>query len=342
MSQSSSLRRICVFGAGAIGGALAARLARAAEVAETQISIVARGLHLAAIRKTGLRLRQSNETVPLTAHVRATDDPATLGPQDLVFTSVKGHQLAEAARGIGALLGSETRVVTILNGIPWWYFHADPGKHGGERLPLLDPDGALWDLVGPQRVIGGIAYHGAEVTAPGHVHLTSEGRFVLGEPNGDLSHSLAAIAAVLEQAGWRVTQTDRIRDDIWAKLLGNAAFNPVSTLTRAHLVAMIDDPEVCRIVASIMSEVLAVAQSLGARIATSVPERIAQARRMGPIRSSMLQDFLRGRSLEITPLLDVVATLGAMTDVQTPTLQMISGLVRLLARAPGAKQDADD
>jgi 2-dehydropantoate 2-reductase len=148
MSQSSSLRRICVFGAGAIGGALAARLARTAEAAGTQISIVARGLHLAAIRKTGLRLQQSNEGVPLTAHVRATDDPATLGPQDLVFTTVKGHQLAEAASGIGALLGPETRVVTILNGIPWWYFHADPGKHGGKRLPLLDPDGALWDLVG--------------------------------------------------------------------------------------------------------------------------------------------------------------------------------------------------
>jgi 2-dehydropantoate 2-reductase len=329
VTASPPLHRICVFGAGAIGGALAARLGTAAEGSGTKVSVIARGAQLTAIQTGGLRLRQSGAP-ELHVSVLATDDPACLGPQDVIFSTVKGHQLAAAAEGIGALLGPKTRVVTILNGVPWWYFHAAPEPYQDRRLPLLDPADALWDIVGPHRVIGGIAYYGAEVAAPGEVHLTSESHIVLGEPSGELSPDLAAVTALLEQAGWRVAQTDRIRDEIWAKLLGNAAFNPVSTLTRADLVAMIDEPDVRRLIANLMEEVQAVAESLGVQLSANIPERIAQTRRMGPLRSSMLQDFLHGRSLEITPLMDVVVALGAMNGVETPALRTIAALVRLL------------
>jgi 2-dehydropantoate 2-reductase len=226
-------RTICVFGAGAIGGALAARLAVAPASSATTVSVIARGEHLAAIRRSGLQLWEKGDEKPTITRLRATDHPDELGEQDLIITALKGHQLPDAAHGIATLLGPETRVMMILNGIPWWYFHADRfGGHEGERINMLDPQAALWNLIGPQRVMGCVAYHGAEVSAPGQVRLTSEGRFAIGEPSGTLSPDLDLVAELLESARWTVTRTRRIRDEIWSKLLGNAAFNPVSINSR--------------------------------------------------------------------------------------------------------------
>lgn len=327
-------RRICIFGAGALGGAIAARLVTQKPFSDITVSAIARGTHLAAIRRNGLRLWTGASPEPLTADVLATDDASRLGPQDLVITALKGHQLPAAAKDIASLLHTDTRVLMILNGIPWWYFHADTASgHEGERLPELDPRGDLWRLVDPVRVIGCVAYYGAEVLEPGGIHLTDQGRFVFGEPSGLISRDLENTSTLFEYAGWQVHLSGRIRDEIWQKLLGNASFNPISALTRATLTGMIDNPEVAAVVKRIMAEVRAVGESLGARFNLSIEERVDQAHALGPIRSSMLQDLERGRALEIDPLLQAVVTLGRVTGVSTPTLDVILALVRQLDRS---------
>ena len=319
--------KICVFGAGAIGGALAVRLAL---VPGVSLSVIARGAHLTAISTHGLRLTAPNQA-PCMVRLHATDDAFTLGPQDLVITALKGQQLPAAAHGIAALLGPETRVINIQNGIPWWYFYRDAASgRAGERIAGLDPGGALWELVGPARIIGGIAYHSAEIFAPGHVHLASAGRFILGEPSGALSPDLETASQLLEGAGWQVGRSARIRDEIWRKLLGNAAFNPVSALTRANLAEMIDNQAIAAVIKTIMTEVRAIGEACGARFDVSPEERMAQARQMGPVKPSMLQDLERGRALEITPLLGAVSYLGQQTKVPAPILDTMLALVSQL------------
>jgi 2-dehydropantoate 2-reductase len=326
---------ICVFGAGALGGALATRLATV--LSPDLISVVARGAHLRAIHARGLKLWETARSEPWVARVRATDEPSELGPQDLVITALKGHQLSGAASGIATLLGPKTRVVMIQNGIPWWYFHGDriSGRQG-ERIPVLDPGNHLWDLIGPERVIGGIAYQGAEVVAPGEIRITPGGRFILGEPSGALTPELHQSVQFIEQAGWRVNETDRIRNEIWRKLMGNASFNPISALTRATLADMIDDPAVASVIRKLMAEICAVGTALGAEFDISPDERMAVSRPMGAIKTSMLQDLERGRTLEIAPLLEAPAYLARVTSVETPMLDTITALVNRLVLATGA------
>jgi 2-dehydropantoate 2-reductase len=322
-----------VFGAGAIGGALAAQMATAPGLAGVTVSLTARGAHLNAIQNGGLRLWRKGAEQPIVARVKASADARALGEQDLVITALKGHQLPAAAEGVAALLGPRTRVLTVLNGVPWWYFYADAASgRRDERIERLDPGGRLWDLIGPERVIGGVAFYGAEVIAPGEVRLNNDVRLTIGEPSGGSSDDLAATAALLERAGAAVTQSAQIRNDIWFKLIGNAAFNPISVLTRATLSDMGADEAVVAIIRLIMAEVKAVGSSLGARIVGELEERIAQSRRLGPFRSSMLQDFERGRPLETEPLIDAVIDLGRLTGVPTPTLQTIAALIGLLAK----------
>jgi 2-dehydropantoate 2-reductase len=320
-----------VFGAGAIGGALAARLAMAPALAATRISVVARGAHGDAIRKNGIRLWSAGEDQPLVANVAASEKAADLGPQDLVVTTLKGHQLPAAARELAALLEPATRIVMVQNGIPWWYFHADSASGlEGERIGELDPEGLLWDLVGPRRIIGAVAYQAAEVIAPGEIRLTGGGRLVVGEPSGAMSGDLEIAGAALEASGWQIVRSPRIRDEIWRKLIGNAAFNPISALTRARLTNMIEDPVLVAIIRQAMDEVIAVGASLGAKVEMTAEQRINEARRLGPVRSSMLQDLEAGRSMEIGPLVQAVALLGDRVNVPTPVLDVVFGLINRL------------
>ncbi len=325
------LRKVCIFGAGAVGGTLAARLATSPSLGDAQISVVARGAHLDAIRADGLRLIQAGEAAPIIAKVAASADPAELGPQDLVISTLKGHQIPAAAAGFRPLLKEATRVLIVQNGIPFWYFHGDVAPDLlDRRIPDLDPGDALWTTVGPERVLGGVVYQPAEIIAPGEVLATGPGRLIVGEPSGAMTQDLEAVAALVETSGWAVERSPRIRDDIWRKLLGNAAFNPISALTRATLSEMVADPRIVAVAKDLMNEVIAVASALGANAGATAEERIAVTRGLGIVRSSMLQDVLAGRPLELTPLVRAVALLGEIVGVKTPTLDVIYALTRLL------------
>ncbi|NLR95843.1 2-dehydropantoate 2-reductase [Rhizobium sp. P38BS-XIX] len=329
---SSLIKNICVYGAGALGGAIAAKLAKA-EGTQTQISVVARGAHLEAIRAGGISLWEADADRPIIASMAATADAGELPPQDLVVTGLKGHQLAAAVPGIAKLLHSGTRVVMILNGVPWWYFHRDrQSGHAEHQMKELDPNGDLWRLIGPERIIGCVAYQGAEVIAPGEVKLSNNGHFILGEPSGETTADIEAIAALLQQAGVNISISSRIRDDIWSKLMGNAAFNPISALTLGLMSDIMDDPALAAMVGQVMSEVKAVAEALGSQIAMSIEERLERSRQIGPVRTSMLQDLLAGKALEITPLVGVLVALGRLTNVPTPVSATILALVTQLDR----------
>lgn len=326
-----SIKTICIYGAGALGGAFAAHIVHAFQ-GKVTVSVIARGAQLAAIREQGLNVVYDDEAFPpVSARVIATDDPASLPPQDLVITGLKGHQLSAAADGIASLLHPQTRVMMILNGIPWWYFHQDQESGFAERqLSQLDPDGRLWTLIGPQRVIGCVAYQGAEVIRPGCTKLNGKGHFFLGEPNGKTSDDLRAVADLLSEAGLNIRPTERIRDEIWAKLRGNAAFNPISALTRALMVDLMANPELAQMVRKIMNEVQSVGTALGCRFQRSADEQFASANGFGPVKTSMLQDLIAGKALEIIPLNGMVVELGKLADVPTPVCQTVLTLAQQL------------
>ncbi|KQV82713.1 2-dehydropantoate 2-reductase [Rhizobium sp. Root1220] len=325
-----TVKNICIFGAGALGGAVAAKLASSTS-AETNVSVVARGAHLNAIRESGLCLLEAGIEHPLKVRVNATDRPQDLPPQDLVITGLKGHQLGPAAEGIASLLKESTRVVMILNGIPWWYFHRDKSANAELQFDELDPGGKLWRLVGPERVIGCVAHQGAEVSRPGEIRLSNKGHFILGEPSGETSTDLRNIAALLEGSDIGVKLSLRIRDDIWSKLMGNASFNPISALTRSLMSELMADAAISDQVGKVMKEVKAVG-ALGANVGMSVEQRLEQAQQVGPVRTSMLQDLLGGKAMEITPMVGMVVALGRLAAVPTPVSETLLALVSRLDR----------
>lgn len=328
---ASSIKSICIYGAGALGGAIATRLATGPS--EATVSVIARGEHLAAIRRGGIRLWQAGAAEPLTVAIQATDDPASLPPQDLIITGLKGHQLGAAAAGIASLMHEGTRVVMVLNGIPWWYFHKDThSSHSETQFEELDPTGALWRSIGPDKVIGCVAYQGAEVAAPGEIRLSNDGRFVLGEPSGQNTADLLAISSLMTAAGLNNLTTPRIRDAIWSKLMGNAAFNPISALTRGLMSDIMADPALANMVSKVMTEVKTVGEALGATFTQSIEERLEQSKAIGNVRTSMLQDLLAGKALEITPLVGMVVSLGRLSGIPTPTSETILALVTQLDR----------
>lgn len=315
--------KITVFGAGAVGGLLAARMA----LAGLPVAIVARGPHLAAIRERGLRLRARGGD--RTVRVEATDRPEELGPQDLVIVATKGHALPAAAPGIARLLGPDTVLVPAQNGIPWWYFHRAGPPFDGAAVHAVDPDGTLLALLPPPRVVGCVVYVGAAVPAPGVVDHSSGERFVLGEPDGTMSDRLQRVATIFRDAGFEAETTPRIRDAIWLKLWGNLSVNPVSVLTQATTDRLLADPDVRRLLRLLMEEAARVAAALGVRFETTAEERLRLAEQLGAFKTSMLQDLEAGRSLETAPLLGAVAELGRKVGVATPTLDAIEALVRL-------------
>ena len=321
--------RICIFGAGAIGGYMGAKLAQAG----ADVSLVARGPHLAAMQGAGLRLiEEGGET---TVPVRAAADPAELGVQDYVIVTLKAHSVPGVVGAMAPLIGPGTTVVSGVNGVPWWYFHKHGGALEGTRLASVDPGNAQWDGFGPDRVLGCVVYPAAEVIAPGVVKHIEGNRFSLGEPDGSKSERALALSAALTAAGLKAPVRPRLRDEIWVKLWGNCSLNPVSALTGATIEQMCRDPEVRAVVRAVMLEAQAVGEKLGVRFAVDVDKRIAGAEAVGAHRTSMLQDLERGRPMEIDALVGSVAEVARLTGTPTPTLDTVLALVRQRARLAG-------
>ncbi len=322
--------KVCIYGAGAIGGYLGAQLAQAPGV---QVSLVARGAHLAALRENGLKLLIEGQEKLV--RIAATDDPAKLGPQDYVIVALKAHQAWEAAEHMAPLLGPDTAVVTCQNGVPWWYFHALGGDYAEHHLASVDPDDRQWRMVGPRRAIGCVVYPAAEIVAPGVIKHIYGDKFALGEPDGSLSQRCLALSEALETGGLKAPVLQNIRDEIWLKLWGNLCFNPISALTRATLDVVASDPGSRALAKAMMVEAEAIARALGAGFRVDVERRINGAARVGAHRTSMLQDLERGRPLEIDALLTAVQEMGRLTGAATPYIDSVLALVQQLGRSQG-------
>ncbi|MEM9047618.1 MAG: 2-dehydropantoate 2-reductase [Pseudomonadota bacterium] len=320
--------KVCIFGAGAIGGYMAVRLAQAGAA----VSVVARGPHLAAMRESGLRLRVG-ETEEV-AHIRATDDPAELGPQDYLVITLKAHSLPPIAAGLAPLIGPETAVVTGMNGVPYWYFYGLPGWDW-RVIEAVDPGGAVSRAIPPERAIGCVVYPAAEVDAPGRIRLVDGDRFTLGEPDGRKSDRVLALSEALRAAGFKAPVRPRIRDDIWVKLWGNLAFNPLSALTGATLDVLATQADLRAVARAMMQEAQRVAEAFGGRFAIDVDKRIAGAEAVGVHKTSMLQDLERGRPMEIDALVTAVAELARVADMPTPTVDIVLALIQARGRSAG-------
>ncbi|RWD60369.1 MAG: 2-dehydropantoate 2-reductase [Mesorhizobium sp.] len=318
--------RITVFGAGAIGGYLAAKLAIAGNV---DLSIVARGAHLEAIEANGLRLIEDGKEEA--TRVRAAARAEELGAQDYVVLALKAHSLAPALGQIAPLLGEGTAVVTMQNGLPWWYFYRAGGALEGTRLNAVDPGGTIWQRIGPERVIGSVVYPAVEVDAPGLIRHVEGKRFSLGEPSGEKSERVAALARELVKAGLQAPVREDIRSEIWVKLWGNLSFNPISALTGSTLAAIVADQGTRALARAMMLEAQAIGESLGVRFPVSVDRRIKGAGDVGEHKTSMLQDLERARPMEIDALVSAVQELGRLTGQPTPAIDSVLALVRRLA-----------
>ncbi len=324
------MTRICIFGAGAIGGLVGAKLVRA-QVGD--VGFIARGAQLEALRARGLTV--ASETEHFTVPVRASDDPRDFGPQDYVILAVKAHAVPGVLDALEPLLGPETAVVTTQNGIPWWYFHGIESPWAGRHLESVDPGGTIWRRLGPGRAIGCVVYPAAEVTEPGVVTWIEGDRLTLGEPDGSRSPRVRRLSEMLTRAGFRAPVRPRIRDEIWVKLWGNLAFNPMSVLTLATLDRLAGEEDGRAVARPMMLEAQRVAERLGVRFPGDVDRRIAAAAAVGPHRTSMLQDLERGRPMEIDAIVGAVVELGRLVGVPTPTIETVLHLVRLRARVAG-------
>ncbi|MEX2648372.1 MAG: 2-dehydropantoate 2-reductase [Alphaproteobacteria bacterium] len=324
--------KAAVFGAGAIGGMLGGALVEGG--AET--TLIARGPHLAAMRERGLRVVTA--TGERTVRPACTDDAAKTGPQDVVIVATKAQAAAAEVDALTPLLGPATAVVYAVNGVPWWYFHGLDGPLAGRRLATVDPGGRQWDVIGPARAIGCVVHPAAEVVEPGVIRVVAGDRFVLGEPDGTMSERARAVARVLVKGGLKAPLRPDIRTEIWVKLWGNVAFNPISALTRATMGALVEDTRAAALIRAVMAEAAAVAAALGVAMPIALEARLDGARKVGEHRTSMLQDLERGRSMEIDALVAAVAELGDLTGVATPMIDAVYALVRRLAIEAGCYQ----
>lgn len=321
--------KICIFGAGAIGGYMGAKLAQAG----ADVSLVARGPHLKAMREDGLRLiEESGET---TVKVTASDDAADLGPQDYVIVTLKAHSVPPVVPKMQPLIGDNTTIVSGVNGVPWWYFHKIGGPLEGTRLQSVDPSNAQWDGFGPDRVLGCVVYPAAEVVAPGVVKHIEGNRFSLGEPDGSKSERALALSKALSAAGLRAPVRPKIRDEIWVKLWGNLSFNPISALTHATLDVLCTDSGTREVARNMMLEAQTIAEKLGVKFPIDVDRRIQGGADVGAHRTSMLQDLDQGRPMEIDALVGSVKELGRVTETPTPTIDTVLSLVALRGRIAG-------
>ncbi len=324
--------KVGIFGAGAIGGFLGAKLTAAG----ADVTLIARGPHLAAMQANGLRLISGDETI--TTHPRCLSDPAEAGVQDFVIVTLKAHSLPAAAPHIARMMGPETALVTGVNGVPYWYFYGLDGPHRDRLVQAVDPGGVLWNTLPPARAIGCVVYPAAEVVEPGVIAHTYGDRFSLGEPDGSRSGRIETLSKALIGAGLKAPVRPRIRDEIWVKLWGNLAFNPLSALTLTTLDRLTGAPDLRALCQAMMLEAKAVAEALGTRFAIDVERRIDGAAEVGAHKTSMLQDLERGRPMEIDALLGAVVELGEVVGAAMPLCRAILTLLRERARRAGCYQ----
>jgi len=320
--------KIAIVGAGAIGGLLGARLSLSGQ----DVALIARNRNLLAIEQHGLRLLEDDGRELHAPRVRAYADGGDAGPQDAVLLAVKAHQVKDVLPAMQGLLGPETAVVTMSNGLPWWYFQRLPGPYENRVLESVDPGGAIAAAIDPGRVIGSVVYPAAELVEPGKVRLVEGNRFTLGEPDGRRSPRIEALALALTRAGFKAPITKDIRGEIWLKLWGTLSFNPVSALSHATLEGICRDPDGRAVVEAMMREAQAVAEKLGVVFKVSIEKRIAGAEAVGAHKTSMLQDVEQGRPLELEALVGSVVELGRITGVPTPSIEAVHHLAALLSR----------
>ena len=318
--------KICVIGAGAIGGLLAAKLAEAGE----EVGVVARGAQLKAIREHGLVLREEDKDI--VARVAASDSIADLGEPDLIVLGMKAHQVAAVAPEVGSILGPRTLVLTAQNGIPWWYFFKHGGPREGVRLQSVDPGGVIAEHLPIDRVIATVVYPAAEIERPGVIRHVEGNRFSLAEIDGAKSERISAISEIFGGAGFKAPVVTDVRTEIWTKLLGNLSLNPISALTHATLQDICRYPKTRALAMEMMREALAVAEAFGIRLRISLEKRIAGAEAVGAHKTSMLQDVENGRVLEADALIGSVIELARMADVATPHIDAIYAVTKLLGQ----------
>lgn len=321
--------RVCIYGAGAIGGYLGVQLA----LSGVDVSLIARGPHLAAMQAHGLKLRIAGEE--RVAHPRCTQQPVELGPQDYVIIALKAHSVPAAVDAMQPLLGPATAVVTATNGVPWWYFYGIESPWANQRIESVDPGGRQWAQLGPERAIGCVVYPACEVVEPGVIEHIDGNQFTLGEPTGEKTVRIQALSDALKAAGFRAPVRNHIRNEIWIKLWGNLAFNPISALTHATLDVIARDPGTRSVARAMMMEAQAIGEALGVRFGMDVEKRIEGAAAVGAHKTSMLQDLERGRPMEIDAILTAVQELGHLVAVATPTIDIVLPLVQLRARMAG-------
>jgi 2-dehydropantoate 2-reductase len=322
--------KVCIYGAGAIGGWIGVKLARGGGV---DVSVVARGATLEAIAQHGLRLREGDRT--LAAPVRASASPAELGVQDLVVIAVKAQAMSDVALCIGPLLGPRTVVLTAMNGVPWWFFEGFGGEFAGTRLKAVDPEGAIARAIPSKHIVGCVVHASCAVDAPGVVRHHFGNRLIVGEPSGEATGRVRELAALLAKAGFEAELSPQIQKDAWYKLWGNMTVNPISAMTGAATDRILDDALVRDFISKVMLEAKEIGARIGVPIAQTPEDRHQVTRKLGAFRPSMLQDVDAGRSVELDALVTVVKELGELTKVPTPYTDVLLGLARLHARAHG-------
>ena len=320
--------KICVVGAGSIGGLLGVRLAEAGE----DVTLIARGAHLQAIQKNGLRLLMNDGSQHHVERIRATDDMRSVGIQDLVILAVKAHQIEPIIEDIRSLFGPGTMILATQNGLPWWYFQRQGGEFDGQVLRAVDPNGTLAASIEAERIIGCIAYPAAHIDEPGVIRHIEGMRFPVGELDGSISERVLAISECLINAGFKSPVLEDIRSEIWLKAWGNLSFNPISALTHSTLVDICQFPLTRELAANMMLEAQSIAEKLGVKFRVSLEKRIDGAERVGKHKTSMLQDVEAGKGLETDALIGAVVELGQLTGTPTPYISSTYAMVKLLSK----------
>jgi 2-dehydropantoate 2-reductase len=328
-TATSSLSRVCIYGAGAIGGWIGARLAAVG----CEVSVVARGDTLRALQQHGLRLQTSEGTSAAT--VQAHDDPAALGVQDLVVVAVKAPALADVARRIGPLIGPNTVVLTAMNGVPWWFLQGFGGAYAGRPLQAVDATGDIARAIPAANVVGCVVHASCALNGPGFVRPHFGNKLIVGEPSGEVTPRVRALSALLERAGFEAPISEQIQKDTWFKLWGNMTVNPISAMTGATTDLIMDDELVRGFVSHVMLEAKEIGARLGIAIDQQPEDRHAVTRKLGAFKTSMLQDVEANKPVELDALVAVVRELGVMTGVATPFTDALLGLARLHARGRG-------
>jgi len=321
--------RVCIYGAGAIGGWIGTRLAGAG----CQVNVVARGATLDALKRHGLRTQHGH--VEATAAVHASADPAELGVQDLVVLAIKAPGMLEVARKIGPLIGPRTVVLTAMNGVPWWFLQGLGGAHAGQRLHSVDPGGEIGAALPTEQVVGCVVHAACSLRLPGFVQHHFGNRLIIGEPSGGHSERVGQLAALLSRAGFEAVVSEQIQRDIWFKLWGNMTMNPISALTGATTDLILGDELVRAFVSRVMLEAKEIGARLGLPIEQQPEDRHALTLKLGAFKTSMLQDVEAGKAVELDALVTVVKELGQLTGVPTPNTDTLLGLARLQARSLG-------